>query len=300
MKLELDPDIKGMLPEKRLRPPRFPVDGAGRQRGAGRCADGVGAGNRHRQRRPRSWRRDDQGRRWHAARLSRHAGEGRPVCRGHGGARSVRHQSVHEGCLPATGQGRVFRDHARCLRAQGRSHQDHEHRRHHSDRQRQDGHRDDVGLRRDGRHSRKASGKGDVDRLGITGFCRGGRTTLDVRRRTIPGCKRGGGVVRVARRQDERGDAENAARRREGDQGAGAGPLRRQGQRHPVGGRGEDARRIERQLATSPSSSCTRKPGHGFHADFRADNYRKQDAEDGWKRMLAWFGSTACRDSAAA
>ena len=29
--------------------------------------------------------------------------------------------------------------------------------------------------------------------------------------------------------------------------------------------------------------------GHGFHADFRADNYRKQDAEDGWKRMLAWF-----------
>lgn len=29
--------------------------------------------------------------------------------------------------------------------------------------------------------------------------------------------------------------------------------------------------------------------GHGFHADFRPDNYRKQDAEDGWKRMLAWF-----------
>ena len=29
--------------------------------------------------------------------------------------------------------------------------------------------------------------------------------------------------------------------------------------------------------------------GHGFNADFRPDNYRKQDAEDGWKRMLAWF-----------
>jgi len=29
--------------------------------------------------------------------------------------------------------------------------------------------------------------------------------------------------------------------------------------------------------------------GHGFHADFRPDNYRKADAEDGWKRMLAWF-----------
>ena len=29
--------------------------------------------------------------------------------------------------------------------------------------------------------------------------------------------------------------------------------------------------------------------GHGFHADFRADNYRKTDAEDGWKKMLDWF-----------
>jgi carboxymethylenebutenolidase len=29
--------------------------------------------------------------------------------------------------------------------------------------------------------------------------------------------------------------------------------------------------------------------GHGFHADFRPDNYRKADAEDGWKRMLDWF-----------
>jgi len=29
--------------------------------------------------------------------------------------------------------------------------------------------------------------------------------------------------------------------------------------------------------------------GHGFHADFRPDNYRRADAEDGWKRMLAWF-----------
>ena len=29
--------------------------------------------------------------------------------------------------------------------------------------------------------------------------------------------------------------------------------------------------------------------GHGFHADYRPDSYRKADAEDGWKRMLAWF-----------
>ena len=28
--------------------------------------------------------------------------------------------------------------------------------------------------------------------------------------------------------------------------------------------------------------------GHAFNADYRP-SYRKADAEDGWKRMLAWF-----------
>ena len=27
---------------------------------------------------------------------------------------------------------------------------------------------------------------------------------------------------------------------------------------------------------------------HGFHADYRP-SYRKADAEDGWKRVIAWF-----------
>jgi carboxymethylenebutenolidase len=27
---------------------------------------------------------------------------------------------------------------------------------------------------------------------------------------------------------------------------------------------------------------------HGFNADYRP-SYRKEAAEDGWKRMLAWF-----------
>jgi carboxymethylenebutenolidase len=31
---------------------------------------------------------------------------------------------------------------------------------------------------------------------------------------------------------------------------------------------------------------------HGFHADYRP-TYRKDQAEDGWKRMLAWFKTTA-------
>jgi carboxymethylenebutenolidase len=28
--------------------------------------------------------------------------------------------------------------------------------------------------------------------------------------------------------------------------------------------------------------------GHAFHADYRP-TYRKEAAEDGWKRLLAWF-----------
>ncbi len=27
---------------------------------------------------------------------------------------------------------------------------------------------------------------------------------------------------------------------------------------------------------------------HAFHADYRP-SFRKEEAEDGWKRMLAWF-----------
>ena len=27
---------------------------------------------------------------------------------------------------------------------------------------------------------------------------------------------------------------------------------------------------------------------HGFHADYRP-TYRKDNAQDGWKRLLAWF-----------
>jgi carboxymethylenebutenolidase len=30
------------------------------------------------------------------------------------------------------------------------------------------------------------------------------------------------------------------------------------------------------------------KSGHGFHADYRP-SYRKEDAEDGWRRLQEWF-----------
>ncbi len=40
-----------------------------------------------------------------------------------------------------------------------------------------------------------------------------------------------------------------------------------------------------RQVAESTSIDGA---GHAFHADYRP-SYRKDAAEDGWKRMLAWL-----------
>ena len=37
-----------------------------------------------------------------------------------------------------------------------------------------------------------------------------------------------------------------------------------------------------------PGSSAGADAPHAFHADYRA-SYRKEAAEDGWKRALAWF-----------
>jgi carboxymethylenebutenolidase len=33
---------------------------------------------------------------------------------------------------------------------------------------------------------------------------------------------------------------------------------------------------------------------HGFHADYR-QSYRKEAAEDGWQRMLAWFAANGVK-----
>ena len=43
------------------------------------------------------------------------------------------------------------------------------------------------------------------------------------------------------------------------------------------------------QAAGSPSEIVV-YPGapHGFHADYR-ESYRAEPAQDGWKRLLAWF-----------
>ena len=42
------------------------------------------------------------------------------------------------------------------------------------------------------------------------------------------------------------------------------------------------ARQARREIVVYPDAP------HGFNADYRP-SYRKEDAEDGWNRMLAWF-----------
>jgi carboxymethylenebutenolidase len=43
------------------------------------------------------------------------------------------------------------------------------------------------------------------------------------------------------------------------------------------------------QAAKKPSEIVVYpKAPHGFHADYRP-SYRKDDADDGWKRLQAWF-----------
>jgi carboxymethylenebutenolidase len=132
----------------------------------------------------------------------------------------------------------------------------------------------------------QSTGKGETSKLAITGFCWGGRIVWLYAAHN-PKLKAGvawyGGLVRPA------------------------APLQ---PKHPIdvvdqlkapvlGLYGEDDRGIP--LATvekmreaikkagKPSEIIVYpKTDHGFHADYRP-TYKKESAEDGWKRLLAWF-----------
>ena len=133
----------------------------------------------------------------------------------------------------------------------------------------------------------KASGKADVDKLGITGFCRGGRTTWMY---AAHNPKLRAGVAWYGSLGGKTSDAMPKH------------PLDLAKEvKAPVlglyGGKDSgiplaDVDKMRDALKGSGSKSefvVYAEAGHGFNADFRPDNYRKQDSEDGWKRMLAWF-----------
>jgi carboxymethylenebutenolidase len=134
----------------------------------------------------------------------------------------------------------------------------------------------------------RASFKGDVARMAITGFCRGGRTTL-VYASANPQLK-----AAVAWYGPLGGTVNEFTPRTAMDRAAEI--------KVPVLGlyAGKDAGipvdLAEKFFATLKAGGTPSElviypeASHGFHADFRPDIYRKADADDGWKRMLAWFG----------
>jgi carboxymethylenebutenolidase len=133
----------------------------------------------------------------------------------------------------------------------------------------------------------RASGKGDPARMGIIGMCRGGRTTL-VYAAANPKLK-----AAVAWYGAVGGERNEFTPRTVMD---GVADFK-----VPVLGlygakdAGVPIAQVEQFFAALKSAGIPSElvvypeAGHGFHADFRPDNYRKADAEDGWKRTLAWL-----------
>lgn len=132
----------------------------------------------------------------------------------------------------------------------------------------------------------KASGKGDTERLAITGFCWGGRIVWLYAAHT-PDLK--AGVAWYGRLDSPKDDLHPVH------------PIDRVGElKAPVLGLygGADsgipnelvAKMQEKLRAAGKPSEIVLYPDtpHGFCADYRA-SYREQEANDGWKKLLAWF-----------
>jgi carboxymethylenebutenolidase len=137
----------------------------------------------------------------------------------------------------------------------------------------------------------KKSGKLDGDRIGITGFCWGGRIVWLYSARGGPGGAPKAGVAWYGRLSN----ATNALQTKTAiDVGSKL--------RAPVLGLygGQDGgipigqiEMMRREMAANPKKVPGEivvypNAGHAFNADYRP-SYRKQDAEDAWVKMLAWM-----------
>lgn len=131
-----------------------------------------------------------------------------------------------------------------------------------------------------------ASSKGDAAKLGVTGFCRGGRNTWLYAAHS-PAVK-----AAVAWYGPLGGNRSDIQPKTAADL---VGELKA-----PVLGlygaadTGIPVADVEKQRDAARAVGKTVEvviypdTPHGFHADYRP-SYRKQQAEDGWARMLAWF-----------
>jgi carboxymethylenebutenolidase len=132
----------------------------------------------------------------------------------------------------------------------------------------------------------KASGKGDVARLGITGFCWGGRIVWLY---AAHNANLKAGVAWYGRLTSDKTKNQPAhpldlvrdlkapvlGLYGAADQGIPTDTVEKM--RNELKAAGKTA-----EIVIYPDTP------HGFNADYRP-SYRKEQAEDGWKRMLAWF-----------
>jgi carboxymethylenebutenolidase len=130
--------------------------------------------------------------------------------------------------------------------------------------------------------------KGDLTRVGVTGFCRGGRQTWLI-------AENNPGVKAAVAWYGPLGGAPSDIQPKTAAQMAGSlncpllGLYGGQDASIPV-----DSVRAAEAAAKAAGKTVEiviyPDAPHGFHADYRP-SYRKDAAEDGWKRMLAWFAA---------
>ncbi|HQS08227.1 MAG TPA: dienelactone hydrolase family protein [Xanthobacteraceae bacterium] len=130
------------------------------------------------------------------------------------------------------------------------------------------------------------SSKGDENRLGITGFCRGGRSVwlYSAHNPKLKAAVAWYGPIGGTRTAIQPKTAADVA----ADLKAPVLGL------YGAADTGIPVADVEKQRDTARAAGKTvdiviyPDTPHAFHADYRP-SYRKEAAEDGWKRMLAWF-----------
>jgi carboxymethylenebutenolidase len=132
----------------------------------------------------------------------------------------------------------------------------------------------------------KSTGKADVSKLGVTGFCWGGRTTLMYAAHSpaVKAAVAWYGPVARAYYQGDKTALDVAGQIKAPVLGLYGGADQ-----------GIPGDTIEKMRAALKAAGNTRSDfvvypdmPHAFHADYRP-SFRKEAAEDGWRRMLAWF-----------
>jgi carboxymethylenebutenolidase len=126
---------------------------------------------------------------------------------------------------------------------------------------------------------------GNTDRLGIMGFCRGGRTVW--RYSTHGKLKAGVAFYGTVKDQPSEAMPVNALASAKDVKEPVLGLYGAEDQGIPV----DQVKEMETALkAVGKTAQFKIYPGapHGFHADYRA-SYRKEAADDAWAQMTAWF-----------